>query len=109
MVLAMRRRHPDIELGLASGRLVGRALVKNIKPQNILRYPEKSFTVDQVLYERLRPFFKRVVIVLDSERFELSADEFDRLRLKYDYGNGVGYRVALKYWNKITEQRRMEI
>ena len=80
--------------------------VKKISQGNILRLPVPSFTIDQAKYDGLRPYFKRVRIIVKetSEIYEISADDFDRLRILYDYGNGPGYRVEVKAWEKVAAQ-----
>ena len=97
----------SIELGSPVGHLVNGALVKNIKPANVLRLPEKSFTVDKQVYDKWRAYIKKVVVNLENDYYELSAEEFDKIKIPYNYGNGYSYRVAIKHWHKITEQGRL--
>ncbi len=96
-----------LETGSPVGHLVNGVLVKNIKPANVLRYPEQSFTVDKQVYDKLRAYFKKIAVSLGDEHYELSADEFDNIKILYNYGNGASYRVAIKHWHKITEQGRL--
>ena len=83
------------------GRLDGDVLVKHIRACNILRVPERSFTIDKALADSLRGQFRsvRVLVAEESTQYELTASEFWELAEAYDYGNGEGYRVACRFWH----------
>ena len=79
---------------------------KKVKDSNILRIPERCFTFDEETYEKNRHRFGIVRVIVKETRkiYELSADEFDRIRIRYDYGNGAGYLVPVRLWTIIANQ-----
>lgn len=80
--------------------------VKRIWQRNILRMPEKSFTIDATSYNLTRPQFHTVRIVVreTGETYELPAGVFDQLRVNYNYGRGASYLVPVRKWNKLSRQ-----
>lgn len=96
-----------IETGLPVGHIVNGKLVKRIKPNNVLRYPEKSFTIDKQLFEAYKDHIKGIVIILESTYYKLSLAEFNKLKIPYNYGNGDSYRVPVYAWSKTSEQKSL--
>ena len=98
----------NIEKGTISGHFVNGILVKRVKPENILHYPEPSFTFDFALYRHYRSYIKALQVECDGETFRLSRDEFEKFAVKYDYGNGEGYRVPVRLWHKVARQLHLD-
>ncbi len=88
------------EIGYSVGYVHNSTLIKTIKKRNILRFPEACFTFDALHYNRLRKYFGYIKIKIKEtgEIYGISAEDFDRRKIFYDYGNGQGFRVAIEYW-----------
>jgi hypothetical protein len=84
--------------GVKTGNVEHGILTKQLRNNNILRKPEPSFTIDAALYDSNKEKITRVVMVYGGRRYWLAAEEFDRLKKYYDYGNGAGYRVPISEW-----------
>ena len=80
--------------------------IKRIHEKNILRMPELSFTFDKATYDKVRPQFNtvRVIIYETSEVYELPAGVFDQLRVNYNYGRGASYLVPIRKWKHLSKQ-----
>ena len=80
--------------------------IKRIWVRNILRMPEKSFTIDATTYNLKRQEFHtiRIVVRETGEVYELPAGVFDQLRVNYNYGRGASYLVPVRKWNKLSKQ-----
>ncbi len=97
-----------IEAGIPSGHIEKGVLVKNWKRKNLLQQPELSFTLDKKIWDESRHFVKTLVmIVVKTDTYWLTAAEFDKLKIAYNYGNGDGYRVAVKDWHRGSHQEQM--
>jgi len=81
-------------------------MIKKISSRHILALPEPAFTIDAAKYDELRSYSHRVRIVIKESGtvYEMTAEAFDIARKVYDYGNGRGYRVPVKFWKKAAEQ-----
>ncbi len=97
----------ELETGIPSGHIERETLIKKVKPGNVLRVPEKSFTIDQAIYDGAREYISNICMILENTHYELTVIEFDKYRVAYDYGNGAGYRVAIKHWRKTAEQAKL--
>lgn len=85
--------------------------LKFIWAKNVLRLPEPSFTVDRNHYNELRPQFTIVHFMIRdfTEVYEISAADFDKYRVPYDYGAGWNYRVAITHFKKVSAQSKMRL
>jgi hypothetical protein len=95
------------DIGMPAGSIKNSALFKSIKSRNILRYPEPSFTIDKQMYDSNREFIKFVRIECAKQLYQLTVEEFDKLRECYNYGNGTGYMIPIAKWHKVSQQERL--
>lgn len=93
------------------GHVKNGVLVKHIFRRNILRKPELCFTFDKVLYDQYRKFFRyiRITLAETNETYGITADEFDKTAVVYDYGNGAGYRLPIRCWALESKQVPLEV
>lgn len=99
-----------MEIGYRVGHIKNSTLLKTISQRNILRFPELRLTIDAKHYDNLRRYISYIKIIIKDTgtTYGITAEDFDRLKLPYDYGNGKGYRVALKNWGTLSKQLHTE-
>ena len=90
----------------AVGHIKNSTLLKTVHQWNVLRLPELSFTFDAKHYDNLRKYINYIKVRVQEtgKTYGITAQDFDRLKLSYDYGNGKGYRVAVKDWILLNQQ-----
>jgi hypothetical protein len=99
----------SVEVGIPSGAVKFGKLYKTIKPENILRYPEKSFTFDKQIYDNYRAMITHIVVICGKKTYKLCREDFEDNKTEYNYGNGMGYRIPVRLWEVTSEQLGFEI
>lgn len=102
--------------GFPTGAVFGFNLIKHIRRHNILWKPEPSFTISKALLNEKRPHINKITFKLypdnssqPPEVYSIPLTRFDLLKIEYDYGNGVNYRIAIKDFYKEGKQGELKL
>ena len=102
--------------GFPAGAVFGFNLIKHIRRRNILWRPEPSFTISKALLEAKRPYINKLTFKLypdtsdqPPEVYSIPLARFDILKIEYDYGNGLNYRIAIKDFHKEGKQGELKL